>query len=159
MEKRFETFTLLISSLSRSIRRIKTETMAAYHLKSPHVSCLYYLYRHPGMTAAELCEVCDEDKAAVSRSILYLEQRQYLVRELPADREARQTAKRYRAPLTLTEEGSRIAAELAEKVDCVLEAVSLGVSEEDRAVMYAALEQINRNLRALWEAYAEQKDQ
>ena len=70
MNDRFETFTVLISSVSRSIRRIKTETMAEYNLKSPHVSCLYYLYKRPGMTAAELCELCEEDKAAASRSIL-----------------------------------------------------------------------------------------
>ena len=157
MEKRFETFTLLITSLSRSIRRIKTETMAEYHLKSPHVSCLYYLYKRPGMTAAELCEVCEEDKAAVSRSILFLEQQNYLPREIPAEREGRQMAKHYRAPLALTEEGSRIAGEIAEKVDRVLEAVSQGVSEEDRTIMYAALEQINRNLRALCEAYGDEE--
>ena len=59
MNNRFETFTVLITSINRLIRRIKTETMAQYDLKSPHVSCLYYLYMHPGMTAAELCEVCD----------------------------------------------------------------------------------------------------
>lgn len=46
MNNRFETFTLLITSLNRSIRRIKTETMARYELKSPHVSRLYYLYKH-----------------------------------------------------------------------------------------------------------------
>jgi len=45
MNNRFETFTLLITSINRSIRRIKTETMARYELKSPHVSCLYYLYK------------------------------------------------------------------------------------------------------------------
>ena len=66
-------------------------------------------------------------------------------------------AKHYRAPLALTEEGSRIAGEIAEKVDRVLEAVSQGVSEEDRTIMYAALEQINRNLRALCEAYGDEE--
>ena len=149
MENRFETFTVLITSLSRSIRRIKAATMAAYELKSPHVSCLYYLYKQPGMTAAELCEVCEEDKAAVSRSLLYLEQKNYLVREGLSEKGGRDGAKHYRTPLTLTEEGLKIA----EKVDRVLEAVGEGVSEEERAVMYRALEQINRNLRAICVEY------
>ena len=157
MENRFETFTVLIASINRSIRRIKTEEMSEHGLKSPHVSCLYYLHKNPSMTAAELCEVCEEDKAAVSRSILFLEQKNYLTREIPAEREGRQMAKHYRAPLALTEEGSRIAGEIAEKVDRVLEAVSQGVSEEDRTIMYAALEQINRNLRALCEAYGDEE--
>ena len=156
MNNRFETFTLLITSLSRSIRRIKTETMAQYDLKSPHVSCLYYLYKQPGMTAAELCEVCEEDKAAISRSLLFLEQKGYLMRELSSERGDRHGTKHYRAPLTLTEEGGRIAGDLVLKVDHVLEAVSQGVSEEDRAVMYAALEQINRNLRVICDEYGDE---
>ena len=157
MNDRFETFTVLISSISRSIRRIKSDTMAAYELKSPHVSCLYYLYKQSGMTAAELCEVCEEDKAAVSRSILFLEQKGYLIRESSAERGGREVAKHYRTPLVLTEEGKRIAEEIAVKVDRVLEAVGQGVSEEDRAIMYRALEQINRNLRALCEEYGDEK--
>ena len=153
MEKRFETFTLLITSLSRSIRRIKTETMAEYHLKSPHVSCLYYLYKRPGMTAAELCEVCDEDKAAVSRSLLYLENNGFLVREGSASDRVREGGKHYRSPLVLTEKGSEIARSLAERIDHVLAAVSMGVTEEERAVMYRVLKQIDENLRNLCDGY------
>ena len=52
MDSRFETFTLLITRISRSIKRIKAEEMAAFGLKGPHVSCLYYLYRCGPMTAA-----------------------------------------------------------------------------------------------------------
>ena len=43
MEERFETFTILIARISRSIKRIKSEEMADFELKGPHVSCLYYL--------------------------------------------------------------------------------------------------------------------
>ena len=68
MEERFETFTVLITRISRSIKRIKADEMADFELKGPHVSCLYYLSQRDGMTAAELCERCDEDKAAISRS-------------------------------------------------------------------------------------------
>ena len=82
MENRYEAFTLLVSSISRSIRRIKTDAVAEYGLKSPHVTCIYYLYKQPGMTAAELCEQCDEDKAAISRSLFYLEENGFLTREV-----------------------------------------------------------------------------
>ena len=156
MNNRFETFTLLITSIGRSIRRIKTETMAKYELKSPHVSCLYYLYKRPGMTAAELCEICEEDKAAVSRSILFLEQKSFLTRVLPAEKGGRDGVKHYRTPLALTEEGSRIAGEIAMKVDHVLESVSAGVTPEDRAVMYRALERINCNLKDICDEYGDE---
>lgn len=53
MEERFETFTVLITRISRSIKRIKADEMADFELKGPHVSCLYYLSQRDGMTAAE----------------------------------------------------------------------------------------------------------
>ena len=69
MEKRFETFTVLINRISRNIRKIKNQEMAEFHLRSAHISCLYYLYASRGLTAAELCEKCEEDKATVSRAL------------------------------------------------------------------------------------------
>ena len=79
MEERFNTFTVLIAGINRCIRKIKTEEMSEYNLKSPHVSCLYYLYKHNSLTAKELCDICDEDKSNVSRSIKFLEENGYLV--------------------------------------------------------------------------------
>ena len=152
MRDRFETFTVLISSISRSIRRLKTEETAEFNLKSPHVSCLYYLYKAESMTAAELCEICDEDKAAVSRSILYLEQNGLLLRNTGTRTGAsRGAGKHYRAPLTLTDWGREVAAKLAERVDRVLDEVAVGVSEEERAILYRCLKQIDRNLANLCE--------
>lgn len=150
MEERFETFTLLIASISRSIRRLKTEETAEFNLKSPHVSCLYHLYKEGSMTAVEICEVCDEDKAAVSRSILYLEQNGFLIRgNQPFTN--RRSGKHYRAALTLTDKGREVAARLAERIDHVLDAVADGVSEEERVILYRALGRIDRNLAALCE--------
>ncbi len=152
MRERFETFTVLISSIGRSIRRLKTEETAEFNLKSPHVSCLYYLYKADSMTAAELCELCDEDKAAVSRSIVYLEQNGFLIRSNGKPTEqTRGTAKRYRAPLKLTDKGREVACKLAVRIDRVLDEVAVGVSEEDRAILYRALQQIDRNLANLCE--------
>ncbi|MBQ7293298.1 MAG: MarR family transcriptional regulator, partial [Clostridia bacterium] len=69
MQDRFKTFTVLIDKLKRCVRKIKNEEVAEYGLKSPHVSCLYYLYisKEP-LTAKEIEEICEEDKASVSRS-------------------------------------------------------------------------------------------
>ena len=83
MQQRFETFTVLIAKISRSIRRIKAEEMSEFHLKGPHVSCLYYLTQLGPLTAGQLCDRCEEDKAAVSRSLEYLEQNGYVTRDGP----------------------------------------------------------------------------
>ena len=95
MEERFETFTVLIARINRGIKRIKTEEMAEFGLKGPHVSCLYYLSCCGEMTAAELCERCDEDKAAISRSLDDLEKNGYITCASGA-------GKRYKSPLYLT---------------------------------------------------------
>ena len=68
MTERFETFTVLIAKISRNIRKIKNQEMAEYDLRSSHISCLYYLYCTDKLTATELCDRCEEDKATISRS-------------------------------------------------------------------------------------------
>ena len=158
MNERFETFTVLIASISRSIRRLKTEETAEFDLKSPHVSCLYYLYKAETMTAAEICEICDEDKAAVSRSILYLEQNGCLVRTGKQEGMAVGAGKHYRTPLSLTERGREVAGRLVDRIDRVLDEVADGVSEEERVILYRCLKQIDRNLAGLCEQKYGRKD-
>lgn len=148
MERRFESFTQLITKISRGIRKIKTEEMAGYNLKSPHVSCLYYLYKAGRLTAKELCDLCEEDKSAVSRSVEYLEKNGYIVFESEAK-------KRYKAPFALTELGEKIGRQIAEKIDAMLEAASLGMSESERAVMYRCLNLISENLQKICKKYGE----
>lgn len=95
MQERFETFTVLINRISRDIRKIKNQEMADYHLRSAHVSCLYYVYSLGSVTSAELCEHCEEDKATISRAVDYLETNGFLLRDTGA--------KRYKSPLLLTD--------------------------------------------------------
>lgn len=148
MECRYEAFTLLIAKIARSIRKIKTEELAEYHLKGPHLSCLYYLYKNGSLTAKELCDLCEEDKAAISRSIVYLEQNGYIVCVSEAK-------KRYKAPFTLTENGWEVGKQIAEKIDAVLAAASLGMTEDERAVMYRCLHLISDHLQEICEKYGE----
>ena len=144
--KRFERFTVLIMKINRCIHKIKTEEMAEFNLKSPHVSCLYYLSQAESMTATELCDVCGEDKAAVSRSIEYLESNGYVY--CSAD-----TKKRYKAELTLTEKGKAVALRIGEKIDAVLAKSSAGLSVEERNAVYEGLAAIERNLDEICQNY------
>ena len=82
MQDRYETFTALIDNLKKNIRKIKAAEMQNYELKGSHISFIYYLYTsNSTMTSKKLAEVCNEDKASVSRSIEYLEEQGYLVCE------------------------------------------------------------------------------
>ena len=132
MKERFETFTVLIAKINRNIRKIKNQEMAEYDLRSPHISCLYYLYSAHAMTATELCEKCEEDKATISRSLDYLEKSGYLTCE------ARCT-KRYKSPLLLTEKGKEVGKKIYDKVNRVLDEVSIGLTEEERIAFYRSL--------------------
>ena len=146
MKERFKTFTVLIMEINRYIHKIKTEEMSEFDLKSPHVSCLYYLYKAGELTAKELCDISKEDKASVSRSIEYLETNGFISCNST-------TKKRYKAILTLTEKGREIAAALTKKIDAILEQASVGLSEENRAVMYETLSLIHDNLENICNKY------
>lgn len=148
MEERFQTFTVLIAKLNRYIRKIKTEEMVEFNLKSPHVSCLYYLYKAESLTAKELCDICEEDKANISRSIDYLEANGYLVGKP-------RTGKRYKSPLILTEKGKEAGEHIVRKIDFILDSVSEGLTEEQRKNMYASLSIICDNLQKICDAYGE----
>ena len=141
MIERFKTFTILIASLSRSIRRIKTEEMAKWNLKSNHVSCIYYLYVNKSLTSKQLCEICDEDKANISRSIEFLKENGYITNNNDNNQ------KRYKSPYYLTEEGIAIGKKLYDRINSVLDEVSRGITEEERKTMYKCLNIINDNLQ------------
>ncbi len=142
MEPGFEAFTVLIARLSRSVKRLKTGEMAEFDLKGPHVSCLYYLSREEGLTAVELCERCDEDKAAISRSLDFLEKNGYI----SCDSTAR---KRYRSPLRLTAKGRAVCRRMDEKIDRIASQAGEGLSPGDREIMYRALTLLCGNLERL----------
>ena len=142
MLERYETFTVLINRISRNIRKIKIQEMAEYKLKSAHVSCLYFLYQSNGLTATELCERCEEDKATISRALDYLESNEYLICET-------KTAKRYKSPLILTEKGKVVGKKIAEKIDGVLKEISVGLAEGERVEFYRCLSIISKGLDAV----------
>ncbi len=142
MKERFETFTVLINRISRNIRKIKNQEMAEYNLRSAHVSCLYYLYTNEGATATDLCERCEEDKATISRALDYLETNGYLFCES-------KSAKRYKSPLILTAKGSEVGEKIADKISGVLDAISDGLTEEERVAFYRSLSIISNRLDAV----------
>lgn len=139
MEERFQTFTTPITDISRKIRKIKSEEIEVFNLKAPHVSCLYYLYINGNMTAKELSDVADEDKANISRSIEYLENNGFISCDSSSP-------KRYRALLKLTEKGNDVGEYIVKKIESYLEKASKGISDEMRKTMYECLFLIDKNL-------------
>lgn len=144
MTERFETFAAAIAQISRCIQRLKRMEMTELGLRGNHAMCLFYLGKHPaGLTGGELSLLCEEDKAAVSRSVAELETRGLVCCPVPEGK------KRYRAKILLTAEGARLALAVSEKVEILLEQVGGALTEEERREFYDALTRIAGNLQAL----------
>ena len=139
-----------IAKCNRCIRKIKQEEMEMFDLKGPHVSCLHYLYKSNGsLTLKELCDICDEDKAYISRAIDSLENDGYI--ECNS-----KTEKRYKSPLMLTEKGQKASIEIVKKIDQIVADAGIGVTPENREIFYKTFKTICDNLQKICEKYGEQ---
>lgn len=147
MEERYQMFTTLIAKCARAIKRIKSSEMSEFHLKGLHVSCLYYVYiNEQPITATELCVICDEDKANISRAIDALETAGFVMCNS-------KTQKKYNCPIVLTTKGIEIAKSVTEKIDAIVQAASQGLSEENRKIFYSSLTLISNNLDKICKNY------
>ena len=144
MLDRFHNFTVLMSKISYQIKKIKAEEMEKFNLKGTHLSCLYYLFKMEKLTASELCHICHEDKAAISRSVDYLEKEHYLICDTKSE-------KKYKSLIHLTQKGEEIAKVISNKIDAIVERATLGLSEEEAKIMVHALNLISGNLNQLSE--------
>lgn len=101
MIQRFEKLVTGITRIYKSVQKIKKNQMHILGLKGTHVMCIHYLSRYPeGLTAASLCQLCNEDKAGISRILADLEQKKLICYEQARNR-------KYRAKALLTEAGIR----------------------------------------------------
>jgi DNA-binding MarR family transcriptional regulator len=125
------------------IQKIERVEMARYGLKGPHAQCLLAMKRHPeGITSARLCEVCDKDKAAISRILGELEAAGMVLRE-------NRNGSRYRANLTLTSQGQAAAEAVVEKARLAVEKAGIGFGEAERETFYRVMAIIAGNLHKL----------
>ncbi len=140
MLSRFEQFSSVISGISRSIQKLERDEMVKYGGKGAFANYLVVLSRYPeGLTAAKLCELCDKDKAAVSRIVCEMESKGLIKRE----------GSRYRSLLKLTDEGNRAATFVRRKAETVVETVGSDLTDEQRKVFYETLELIALKLQTL----------
>lgn len=149
MEERYKTFTLVMTNIRRNIHKIQSREMAQFNLKSHHLSCIYYLYKAHSLTAKQLCDICQEDKANISRALDYLETNGYLVCKTTAK-------KRYNSPFELTEKGMEAGALVSSKIDTMTRSAEEGLSDEEKEILYRSLSIIDRNLQKVTAGYEEQ---
>ena len=143
MLERFEQFSAAISAVYRYIQKIEKDEMDRLGYKGAFAQYLVLLRRYPqGLTAAEICELCDRDKAAVSRVMAEMETKGLV---------ARSGENAYRARLVLTELGLDAADFVACRAEIAVLEAGKGLSDRDRAIFYEALSRIASNLQTLSE--------
>lgn len=140
---RYELLSSSISSMYHDIQKIERVEMAKFGLKGPHAQCMLAMSRYPGgLTARELCEICDKDKAAISRTVSELEQAGMVVRD-------ECNGSRYRALLTLTQKGAEAAQAVSQRALVAVEQAGIGLDDEQRKIFYQVLALIAGNLHTI----------
>lgn len=143
MVSKYELFSLSVSSMYHDIQKIERTEMAKFGLKGPHAQCLLAMSRYPdGITSARLCEACEKDKAAISRTVAELEEGGLVQRK-------ERNGNRYRAALTLTEKGREAAESVNQKAQLAVEQAGEGLDDVQREVFYRVLALIAGNLHTI----------
>lgn len=144
MINRFENFATTIAQIYKSIQKIKKYHMQSLGLKSTYVMCLHHLSRTPGgLTAAELCRLCKENKAGISRILSDMAREGFICYAAGND------SKKYRARAVLTNTGRKYALQINERIADAVSKGSLGITEQEREIFYRVLFRITENLNRL----------
>ena len=86
--------------------------------------------------------MCEKDKAAVSRTLSELERAGLIQRDMPG-------GVRYRAALTLTEQGKSAADAVSSRAQLAVEQAGAGLEDDQREVFYRVLALIAGNLHTI----------
>lgn len=143
MLDRFSRFSYAIAEISRHWHRLTADEMAKYGLKGTHSIYLLALYGHPeGLTAPKLCEICDRDKADVSRMMAIMEEKGLVCKACSGK-------SKYRGIFRLTEAGIEAAEHVKNRANLAVSLAGKDLTDEHREIFYASMESILTNLRQL----------
>ena len=149
---RFEAFTTYITKVYKSIQKIKLSETESMGLKANHVMYMYYLGKNEeGLTPTELCKLCIEDKAAVSRIIADLTKKGFVK---PAQVDSQ---RKYRTKFILTKEGIDMNKRINDTISIAVSKASNGLSDEDRETFYRVFSYVTNNLEMICDSYSQDK--
>ena len=146
MISRFERFSTIIAAISRCWHKIASDAMEEYGLKGTFALYLVTISRfEEGITSTSLAEICCKDKSDVSRAISAMEEKG-LIKRTSVNKNV------YRALLTLTNDGKKVADQIKGLADIAVSRASAGISDADREIFYTAIERIAENLQNISES-------
>ena len=139
--RRYEVFAGSIAKIFRSIQKIENEEMKKYHLKGAFAQYLVVMNRYPeGITPTQLFNVCNKDKAIVSRAVSEMIEKGLITKpDVPG----------YRVPLFLTEKGKEAAQYVSERATLAVKKAAVHIGEKQLDGFYKRLEILGENLYEL----------
>ncbi len=136
-------FYVTLADILKSVKKIKSQYMRRYDLRSSHVMVLYLLGRHPeGLTPTEIAEANAVDKALISRVTAELEERGLLSASVVP-------GGRYRTRIYPTPQGLEIANAIASAATDIQRQVSTDIPPEDLEVFYRTLFTLQENFHRI----------
>lgn len=146
--ERFETFTTSVTKAYKCIQKIKLAETERMGLKANYVMYLHYLGKNPeGLIATELCKLCIEDKAAVSRTIVDLTEKGF-IKQNETD-----SNRKYRIKVMLTTKGMEINKQLNEAIAIAVSKAASSLNETERENFYRVFFYITDNLENICNSY------
>lgn len=143
LNERFESFVTTVTRAYKCIQKIKNIETEHLGLKGNHVMCMYFLGKNDcGLTAAELCKLCNEDKAAVSRTILDLTQKGLVV-------PIQATKRKYRTMIKLSDDGFALNRKIMGAIEQAVKRGSADFTDDERQIFYKVFFSIVNNLEDL----------
>ena len=141
MLERYEEFTAKINLAYKYIMKIKTHEMNNLDLKAAHLNVIYYLGKNTsGLTASELCWLCKEDKAWISKNLNYLKKKK-LIEKFNEDKD-----KTYRSKYYMTNEGMDIYNEIISIISIISHKCAEGCTKEELDIFYKVFGRLITNL-------------
>ena len=141
MLNRFAQFSYMISNIYRNIQKIEHDEMVKLGYKGAYAKYLVVMFQQPqGITSSKLCEICDKNKAAVSRMITEMEEKGLVLRNHS-----------YNALIKLTKKGENLAKYVCEKAELAVKEVSKDLPNEQRHLLYALLNQLSGSIHKISE--------
>lgn len=138
-EKRLDDFFTYIRLASKCVFKLKSKAVKKKDLKTIHVEILFYLSYKGPLSATEIVKLTLEDKAAVSKALKVLKEREYINYD---------NKNKYKEKISLTVSGQILARDIQEEATAALFKARRGISDEDAAVFASTLKKICDNLQA-----------
>lgn len=137
---RYALFRIYVENLSKSLQKYENSKMSSLSMRGIHALCLFQLGKsQDGMTAAELSQACEVDKALISRVLSELLELGHVAHKNPEKT-------KYRSKLILTESGRACLRQVTRWVTEAIRDLKNEITSDELNAFFKVMAILNRFL-------------